>query len=476
MIYYERKLWSNITVPPISLQLRTFQYPLCFALVSAILSTILWHVADQSPDIKGLLAIQSSTYGSFTTLLGLLLVFRTSQATGRFWESVTLLHAMLGDWFDASSTLLSFLRFSNADEDVINEKKQVLVRLMSMLNALVLGDLEARGGQEPIPHKFQLLDVHSIDRQSLDSLKTATNKSELVFQWIQNLIVDMIRSEVLCVPAPLMTRIFQDLGNGLNKFHESMKFAEVPVPFPYVAATEITLYTHTIITPIVSVQWSPVVYQCPFFTFVIVFVLWSLFTVAGELENPFGNVDVNDLDTDLLQSEMNRQLLCLLHPPSSTVPYRQNSVDEASRRLAAFRDQFSFSMDTTRLDRKTQADAETEETVTTEETVNQGQSELSLGDTETELPFDTSGENLVDHDFEFCVCLSLDEHHRQRQLHRGSIAQERLRLGISVTTMSIGVCRADSPLLDGSSVGTPSVLDATCSSRRLEHRPPNEEV
>merc|ERR1712136_613823 len=98
-------------------------------------------------------------------------------------------------------------------------------------------------------------------------------------------VVEMISTGVLSIPPPLATRIFQQLGSGMVKYHESLKFPDVPVPFPYVATAEVLLCFHTAVTPIMSVQWSNFAFQPPIFTFIFVFILWSLHMVAGELEN-----------------------------------------------------------------------------------------------------------------------------------------------------------------------------------------------
>ena len=71
----------------------------------------------------------------------------------------------------------------------------------------------------------------------------------------------------------------------------------------------------------------------PFLTFVLVFTLWSLYTVAGEFDNPFDGGGVNDLDLDLVQCEVNAQLMTLLQGPSLRPPKLRKSGEEASRRL-----------------------------------------------------------------------------------------------------------------------------------------------
>ena len=66
-----------------------------------------------------------------------------------------------------------------------------------------------------------------------------------------------------------MTRVFQDLGNGMAKCHLGLRFPDVPMPYPYIAVAEMALYAHAVMTPIVSSQWcadtipSAVSHFCP---------------------------------------------------------------------------------------------------------------------------------------------------------------------------------------------------------------------
>ena len=73
---------------------------------------------------------------------------------------------------------------------------------------------------------------------------------------MQGLFVTMIQTDVPCVSPPLLTRIFQDLGNGMAKYHQGLKFPDVPVPFPYVTMAEMALHVHAFMTPVVSIGWS----------------------------------------------------------------------------------------------------------------------------------------------------------------------------------------------------------------------------
>ena len=256
MIYYKRCLWSNLCSAPLAQQILTFRDALIIAGLSTVVSLTLCIWVAYKPELRSVLEVEGAGYASFTTVLGFLTVFRTSQASSRFWEGCGLLHGMMGDWFDAVSTVVSFCKFSKADPAVVHASTQLLVRLMSLLNAMILGELEACKPGDKRAHGFELLDLHSIDTASISSLAQVNNRPEVVFQWVQGLIVTMIQTDVLCVPPPLLTRIFQDLGNGMSKYHQGLKFPDVPVPFPYVAMSEMSLYAHAFMTPVVSIGWS----------------------------------------------------------------------------------------------------------------------------------------------------------------------------------------------------------------------------
>jgi len=333
MINYRRKGLTIFGNAPLREQMMTFRDPICVALVSALLSVALFGVTHYCPNVTEVLAVYTDVYSTLTALLGFLVVFRTSQASSRFWEGCSLVHGMMGDFFDSTSTLMAFLRSSPADPTVVAEYQQVVVRLVSLLNAMILGELEGQESTAEQALEVELLDVQSFERESMEALNQCTNRPEVVFQWIQGTVVEMISTGVLSIPPPLATRIFQQLGSGMVKYHESLKFPDVPVPFPYVATAEVLLYFHTAVTPIMSVQWSNFAFQPPIFTFIFVFILWSLHMVAGELENPFEGTDVNDLDMDTLQMGLNAQLLSLLSGPAMRLPRLIHSAPQAAKRL-----------------------------------------------------------------------------------------------------------------------------------------------
>lgn len=306
-----------------------FPWALKFATPCAGLAFVIKYSLDQNfwntETLFENFSLESNVYGGFSTLLGFLVVFRTGQAHNRFWDGGTLTHQMTGDWFDSVCSLFSFTHMSTADEKDVTEFKHTIVRLFSMLHALAVGELTEEGehGSSEAGSwagTLEILDARGIDRDSLQYLKISGCKSELVFYWIQSVVVKSIKEGVLTIPPPILTRAFQEMASGMLKFHEALKIADIPFPFPYAQVSLVLLSMHWVITPLVVCKWTGNCWTAFTFAFIQVFLLWSLHAIAVELENPYGQ-DANDLNTIDMQSSMNKRLLLLLDPRSSTIPY-----------------------------------------------------------------------------------------------------------------------------------------------------------
>jgi len=282
-------------------------------------------------------SLNTTAYSSFTFLVGFLVIFRTSQSYLRFWEGATKVHALMGDWFCAVSTLFAYCRHSKAEYSKILEFQQTLIRLVSLLNAMALAELE--GDDIPVPEpsalRFQLVDVTGLDETILRKLHTSKNRPEVVFQWVQLLIVEAINTGVMNIAPPLLTRVFQQLALGMTRYHEMLKFATVPMPFPYVVTAELLILIHLIVTPVFLASWLPIPYAA-ILSFVLVFVIWSLHLVAAELENPFER-DVNDLNMHEIQMKLNGWLADLSSEMAQNLPRLTVTPLHAQHRLSSKR-------------------------------------------------------------------------------------------------------------------------------------------
>ena len=68
------------------------------------------------------------------------------QAYNRWWEGCSLVLQMMGVWYDTASTLIACSRYSVTphNQDQVKEMQHVTVRLFSLLNALILAELEGK--------------------------------------------------------------------------------------------------------------------------------------------------------------------------------------------------------------------------------------------------------------------------------------------------------------------------------------------
>merc|ERR1712137_1069166 len=124
---------------------------------------------------------------------------------------------------------------------------------------------------------------------------------------------------------------------GMVKFHDAMKVAKVPFPFPYAQTTVTLLMIHWVLTPLVMVQWTKYGSTAAVFTFVQVLILWSLNAIATGIEHPFGGED-NDIDPYIMQKKMNEGLLLLVNPKAVLLPKLAHGTKaEYSTLLRTFR-------------------------------------------------------------------------------------------------------------------------------------------
>lgn len=280
--------------------------------------------------------LNSTAWTGFSSLVGFLVVFRTSEAYSRFWSGCTATHHMRAEWADAAVSLMAMCKFSTAEESSILNFKHLAIRLFSLLHAMALGEIEdgAEAGGV-MAHDLELIDPCGLDKESWKCLARCQNKTTLVFSWLMSLIVDNIKTGVLSIPPPILSRVFQELANGMVQLHEARKISNVPFPFPYAQTCDALLFLHWMITPVVTAQSTSTAWAAACFGFVQVFILWSLNNIAVEIEHPFGD-DANDLDANEMQLEMNMSLLLVLHPASTKAPTlseeaQTNSLWEKSR-------------------------------------------------------------------------------------------------------------------------------------------------
>eukprot|EP00929_Paragymnodinium_shiwhaense_P019086 TRINITY_DN13129_c0_g1_i1.p1 TRINITY_DN13129_c0_g1~~TRINITY_DN13129_c0_g1_i1.p1 ORF type:complete len:543 (-),score=80.97 TRINITY_DN13129_c0_g1_i1:158-1786(-) len=256
----------------------------------------------------------NAAYSGFMFVIGFLLVFRTSQAFARFWEGSKHVCDMTTNYTDAAGSLVAFTQNTKAETKDVKQFLNLLVQLFSLMHALGLEELSHSSN-------YPLLTIGGIDELSRKHLESVPGhcRAHVVCQWLQQLIVDGVKTEILNVPPPLLTRSYQELANGMNGLAQAARISQIPFPFPYVQISSLLLVMHWVLTPLLMCLWAGSAPSAFVFAFTPVFSLWCIHLIASEIEMPFGT-DYNDLPLHDMQVHMNEVLMTMISRGSERVP------------------------------------------------------------------------------------------------------------------------------------------------------------
>lgn len=300
-----------------------FWYALLISLPCAAIAAILKHYQNNSDfeihakSIAKVLLSNNGAYSAIVFLLGFLMSFRVNSAYQRFWNGCDLVNTIAGDMFNGASSIISYCNCNKKADKENQEYQHLLIRLVSLLNALLFAELQQkcnRGASHTSvsdEYEFELIDVHGIDQLVLESLRKGQSKVEVAYQWLQSHLVTGCSKGFFSVAPPIIARAFQEFATARARFHEAQKLSEFPFPFPYMAALQLLLITHWIITPIAAVHWTSYTSPAFAFAFLATFSIWFFVGVALEMEKPFG-YHQNALDIRLIQRNLNSRLITLI--------------------------------------------------------------------------------------------------------------------------------------------------------------------
>mmetsp|Transcript_29469 Transcript_29469/g.84350 ORF Transcript_29469/g.84350 Transcript_29469/m.84350 type:complete len:562 (-) Transcript_29469:44-1729(-) len=328
MILYDSQSWTSL------LKLRGSVYPraILYALPAACVAGVVKFLEMQGTITLNIASAgmpSSTVYSGFTFVLGFVLVFRASQSYARYWLAATSIRLMQAEWLTACSTLVAFSKVSKKQNEEIMTFAHTAIRLFAMMHAMALEEIADLSG-------FPLLDIQAFSQDDLRILsadRSVGRRVELVFSWIQGHIINNVDSGLMNVPSPLLTRVFQNLGNGLISYYSAQQVVIWPFPFAYAQMNSILVFFYMLITPMVVCSWTTAAWSCAIFTFVSVVCMVGLDLIAIELENPFGD-DPNDLPVLEMQNIFNKDLTMLVDPLVWNVPKLQASARTHSELLA----------------------------------------------------------------------------------------------------------------------------------------------
>eukprot|EP00746_Dinoflagellata_sp_MGD_P152667 gnl/MRDRNA2_/MRDRNA2_83820_c0_seq1.p1 gnl/MRDRNA2_/MRDRNA2_83820_c0~~gnl/MRDRNA2_/MRDRNA2_83820_c0_seq1.p1 ORF type:complete len:410 (-),score=62.05 gnl/MRDRNA2_/MRDRNA2_83820_c0_seq1:191-1420(-) len=276
--------------------------------------------------------LSTAGFGTVSSVLGFMLVFRTSQAYSRYWEGKALVCKMRAEWFEACANLMAFNSKSKNSEQEKEAFRHVLVRLFSLLHASALHEIAVMEVEN-----FEVLDIEGLDQGSLECLQNCEQdgqkKVALVFQWVLGTIVYNIDTGLLPVPPPILSRVFQQLSNGKVQMEDALKITDTQFPFPIAQMSVYLLLMYSLLTPVVVCVYTGHWFVTTIFTFAAVLVFWGINFIAIEIEEPFGD-DINDLNLETMQQDLNEDLLALIGPACSRIPGLSNKAELSLQKLS----------------------------------------------------------------------------------------------------------------------------------------------
>lgn len=309
MIYYDKGDWSLGFV--FTLEGSVFPKALAWSVPSAVSAVAIYWVYYHYLGMENW--AQAANIGmfwsSFNFMLGFLIVFRTQQAYNRYWQGATLMREARAEWINGTSSVFAFCSRDPSMKNDVDAFKHLTVRLMSLLSCVMFQSIT-----DLTEESFPIISLDGVDEDSLEFLKKKechSQKSEVIMQWIQQLVMTAADSGVITAPSPIVTRFFQHFSQGGVYMNVGRNLTDIPFPFPYAQMLMVFLLVQVIMTPMIcglvleSAPWSGI------FTFCSTFAFWGTNYIAVELESPFGD-DSNDLPLALMQADFNQSLWLLL--------------------------------------------------------------------------------------------------------------------------------------------------------------------
>jgi len=269
-------------------------------------------------------AMDRTSWAAFTTSLAFFIIFRVNIAYSRFWQGATSTHNMGARWCEFASAICAYCHISKASLQAQDELKYKVCTLTHLLHVMALAEMEDSSMTEKgkkVVHALELplIDAGAIDSESMEALRQSTSRPELVYLWLQQIVMEGMQAKMLDVPGPILNRALALLDGGMSDFQSALTVSSIPFPFPFAQVTDMLMCLHFLLTPGVVAQWMERSHWAALAAFVQVFVVWALRFTAVELENPFGH-DANDLDFEVNHRVMHENLLMLQTPAAAGPP------------------------------------------------------------------------------------------------------------------------------------------------------------
>mmetsp|Transcript_12565 Transcript_12565/g.22189 ORF Transcript_12565/g.22189 Transcript_12565/m.22189 type:complete len:357 (+) Transcript_12565:66-1136(+) len=278
----------------------------------------------------------SSPWTGFLSLVVFLMVFRVAEANKRFFQAASACFGFRSQWLDVANSVSAFAEHSKVSDAEKMLLKRRTMRLLSLLHGLALQQL----GNDSSGSTHEILMVSLgpgvLDRDSavLVASVAPARRVFLVQHWIQILLIQAIKSGVLDMQPAMLSRCFQQLGNGKVSYTDGLRIREIPFPFPYSQTCHLMLCAYNICCPIIIQTWTSTTLWSFFFCFFMVMPMWALEYFASDLDLPYRH-GANTLPIGEFQQRFNEELGQLLAPGAEKPPTESQEEDDLASFLKA---------------------------------------------------------------------------------------------------------------------------------------------
>mmetsp|Transcript_37992 Transcript_37992/g.85083 ORF Transcript_37992/g.85083 Transcript_37992/m.85083 type:complete len:398 (-) Transcript_37992:245-1438(-) len=361
MIYYRNKDFYFLFLGRLkgTVVVRSVGYALISTALAVSFEVLNAYVLDSKPEW----AVWEHPWAAqmYAIVLGFVLVFRTNQSLGRYWEGMGHYEMMNSKWTDAFMQLCSFfdaaLQHGQSDRVCrrLHRSKARLLHWFSLLMAVAVDEVQGEqrgvhmdgwtvididstvrvalhqlGGRKKqasrrgsagsaskqatirmrqVTRSFDLSNADfkasriasagicilgPISEAESSQLQHTTDKALVISKWIAQEITYQALAGNLPVAPPILSRVFQELSNGMLGFNQALKVGLVPFPFPFAHMLSALLVGFLIVSPLAVTSYTGNPPVAIALNFVVVMGFVSLNEISIEIENPFGD-DANDL-------------------------------------------------------------------------------------------------------------------------------------------------------------------------------------
>lgn len=253
-------------------------------------------------------------YETWTYVLGFTIIFRINMSYGRWWSARMAVERMSSRWFDVAVMACTFDEYSQVSEQRRLAFRLQVTGLISLLHSMAMMELSQ---DIAVPSLCNHLNETYLGK--FNTVKDGTAQTSI---WLIMLITGRFNKHT--VQSPICSRMYANLGNGLEAFHQAVAIKTTPFPFSFIQIVQVGLLVFVVTLPLVMHHWVQSPFWCVIFTIGAVFGFASLAEAGMELDQPFGN-DANNHPLQSFQEDFDRELFALAR---GGVSYAPPSPDE----------------------------------------------------------------------------------------------------------------------------------------------------